>query len=291
LHSVSHPGISTLDLSHTEADLALTGGFDGAALVYNYKSGKILDTLKGHKKRLTGAQFHPSEPVIVTCGLDAVVNVWAKKDKSKYSVVHALSDHKSEVVGLSIHPSGHIVVTASADKTWGMYDIHAGESIAQVSDSKVEGAFSSVSFHPDGLILGVGSADKLLRVYDVKMQKNVATFSGHHGSVSSLAFSENGYHLASCDDQGIIKIWDLRKLNNLHTIQSKDFSTATHIEFDQSASYLAVSGQGVRVYGAKDWDPIASFTQHTDIVQSVKFGPDAGFIASVASDRHLKIYS
>jgi pre-mRNA-processing factor 19 len=290
LHNTTHPGIATLDLSPSDADLVLTGGNDGQAIIYNWKTGKQVDNLKSHKKRLTGAQFHPTEPLIVTCGVDSV-NIWAKKDKGKYAVAHSVTDHKSEIVGCSIHPSGDFFVTAAVDKIWSMLDLKSGKTISQVADSKVDAAFSSVSFHPDGLILGVGSTDSILRVYDVKMQKNVANFTGHTGTVTSLCFSENGYHLASSDDQGVVKLWDLRKLNNLHTIQAKDFNTATHVHFDQSASYLAVSGSGVRIYGAKDWDLITSLNQHTDTVQSVKFGPDAAFLASVSSDRHVKIYS
>ena len=51
----------------------------------------------------------------------------------------------------------------------------------------------------------------MIRVWEVRQQKNVASFSDHTSPVTSLAFSENGYHMASAAADGV-KLWDLRKL-------------------------------------------------------------------------------
>ncbi len=53
-----------------------------------------------------------------------------------------------------------------------------------------------------------------IRIWEVKQQKNVATFTEHTKPVKALAFSENGYHLASAAEDGV-KVWDLRKLKVL----------------------------------------------------------------------------
>ena len=52
-----------------------------------------------------------------------------------------------------------------------------------------------------------------MRIWEVKQQKNVASFEGHAKAIRSLAFSENGYHLATASDD-CVKLWDLRKLKN-----------------------------------------------------------------------------
>ena len=52
-----------------------------------------------------------------------------------------------------------------------------------------------------------------IRIWEVKAQKAVAACEGHAGAIRSLAFSENGYHMASASDD-CIKLWDLRKLAN-----------------------------------------------------------------------------
>lgn len=56
-----------------------------------------------------------------------------------------------------------------------------------------------------------GTDKNLIRIWEVKQQKCVATFSEHTKPIRCLAFSENGYHLASAADD-CVKLWDLRKL-------------------------------------------------------------------------------
>ena len=53
------------------------------------------------------------------------------------------------------------------------------------------------AFHPDGLILGTGDEKSTIRIWDVKDQSSVCEFAGGQGPMAALAFSENGYYLAT----------------------------------------------------------------------------------------------
>jgi len=290
LHSASVPGIYALDLHPTQSGLGMTGGADGNAIVFNHESGKIVDTLKLHKKRVTDAKFHPTQDVLFTTSMDGMAAVWGKNDAGRYSLQTELKTHSDAVCGLSLHPSGDYFITASADKTWAFWDLASGMCREQVSDDKITAGYTAVSFHPDGLIFGAGTSDSLVRIFDVKQKKNVATFSGHQGHVTALAFSENGYYFATGDEQGTVKLWDLRSLANFHTISSSDVPTVQGLQFDQSGSYLAVAGEGVRVYASKSWELLTTLSDHTDVVTAVKFGSDASYLVSTSKDRTLKIY-
>lgn len=47
-------------------------------------------------------------------------------------------------------------------------------------------------------------------------------FLGHRSAIRSIAFSENGYYLATSADDGEVKLWDLRKLKNFKTILANE---------------------------------------------------------------------
>jgi pre-mRNA-processing factor 19 len=290
LHSASKPGIFALDIHPTDNDLIVTGGADSNAIVFNRKTGKIVDTLEGHKKRLTDVKFHPSEKVIFTTSQDNTALIHVANSNGNYEVKHTLKGHTDEVIGCTLHPSGNFLVTASKDRTWAFHDVNTGTLRQKVSDSKIEGGFTRISFHPDGLILGGGTSDTLVRIFDVKEQKNVANFRGHAGAVTGLSFSENGYYLASADDQGTVKLWDLRKLQNFHTISSKDLTTISNISFDDCGAWLGIAGEDIRVYSSKGWELVKTFKEHKATVTAVRFGPNANFIASTSKDRNLKFF-
>ena len=64
------------------------------------------------------------------------------------------------------------------------------------------------------------------------------------------------------------------------------------VAFDHSAAYLAAAGaQEVAVLAAKKLAPVATFADHAKPAMGVAWAPSAAFLASVAMDRTLKIYS
>jgi len=289
LHLTTDPGIVCVDVHPTKSELVLTGGQDGNVIVFNKDSKKQLSTNKGHEQKITSVQFHPSEDIVLSSSADGTAKVW-NKSSDKYDVASSVSCHSSSVVGVSLHATGDFFATASADKTWAFHDIATGKLRTHVSDSKISSAYTGVQFHPDGLILATGGADSTVRIWDVINQSNVASFDGHQeGGVSAMAFSENGYYLASADNHGVVKLWDLRKLQAIQTLNVG--SQPVHdLHFDGSGQHLAVAGEGVTVYHTKSWDVVKKFEDHSKAVTGVRFGQNAQFVASVSLDRNLNIY-
>jgi pre-mRNA-processing factor 19 len=291
LHSPSVPGILALDLHPTNQDLVLTGGADGSAIVFNRSTGKTIDTLKSHKKKITDVKFHPTENMVFTTSSDNSAILWSGKG-GKFAVEHTLGDHSDEVCGITIHPSGRFAVTASLDKTWCFNDVLTGQCRQKVLEPTMMGGFSQVQFHPDGILLGTGTVDNLVRIFDVTSQKQVApSFKGHNGKISALTFSENGYYLATGDDKGMVKLWDLRKLANFHNIDTKSRTGVHALEFDSSGTYLGIAGADVSLYVCKQWETVKTWTDHTADVTGLKFGKNAEFFVTASKDRSFKVFS
>ena len=332
LHTTSgaQRGITCLDLDQNTETHVVTAGADGKFKVFDLEQSKaVSDAVKAHGKAITcvkilGSQEEEGNPnwalnLVGSCSADKTCKIW-KRDSEKggkkpfaYDLLYTLDDHGSEVVGMDKQATGDYIVTFGKNGSWTFYDLLEGLKLS-TSQAEEGVSFTCGAFHPDGLILGTGtssesSGDVLL--WDVKEQKSVATFQGHKGSITSLNFSENGYYLATASsnfEEGV-KLWDLRKLQNFHTIDLSPMTSTQKFgkkppkvvaQFDRSGCYLGVGcGSAVQVYGTKqEWKPLLGEGGFGDILSSASKGASCLQFGSLAksifvgsrADHNLRIY-
>jgi WD40 repeat protein len=60
--------------------------------------------------------------------------------------------------------------------------------------------------------LASGGEDRLVRLWELSSGKEVHHLKGHQGSVSSLAFTDDGHFLVSGTRDTTALLWDLRKI-------------------------------------------------------------------------------
>ncbi|CAG8628399.1 1194_t:CDS:2 [Funneliformis caledonium] len=293
LHSSTKPGITCMDVDSTE-QLILTGGNDKKGFILNEQDGKVISQLKGHTKKITDALWlgKPNEEgydTAFTASADKTIRIWQKSSKD-YKTSAILSTHTAEVTGIAVHATKDYLVSVSDDSTWAFHDIHTAQTLSKIEPNEVTNGYSTVEIHPDGLILGTGTNDSIVRIWDIKVQKNVTSFTGHTGRITSISFSENGYYLATASEDNAVKLWDLRKLLNFHTIQLDEGAKINKVCWDYSGQYLAVGGTDVRIYQAKSWNQLANFTDNTAEVTDMKFGELAKILYVGGLDRTLRFY-
>ena len=145
--------------------------------------------------------------------------------------------------------------------------IHTFVPRCRVTESKLKGERDGIHLHPSppppppppriprfqpGSVCSPYT-EQVVRFWDIKSQSNVANFEGHEANVNCLAFSENGYFLATGAADATVKLWDLRKLKNFHTIASAATCEVASLHFDHSGAFLCVGGAAIGVYESKTW--------------------------------------
>lgn len=307
------PGITALAPAPggTRAHLVLTGGADKAALVFDVAQGRVAARLLPlHGKRVTDVAWHPSpeaSDALFTASADGTVKAWARvgaagasADVAEYAPSATLRPHGGrEVTGLAMHPLGTYAASCGRDGAWAFSDTHAGRVLASVP---VEGAvgLEALRFHPDGVLLGIAGSDGRVRVFDVRDQTCAVAFGAGTAGVSALAFSENGYHVASASAEGAV-LWDLRKVTAAQDpvktwAPSAAGAAATAVAFDFSGAFLAAGAAdgSVAVWETKDaFAQLGATLRHqAGAVSGLAWGAASRTLTSTgATDRAMHVYA
>jgi WD40 repeat protein len=112
-------------------------------------------------------------------------------------------------------------------------------------------------------------------------------------AISSLSFSENGYHMVSCDAENReIKLWDIRKNKIVKSYSLKSGNAVDKVQFDYSGNYIGLTGTSLVVLDAKTMSPVKEEKLKNCGFTSMKFGNlQDEFLLSTTSSGEIIIHS
>ncbi len=110
--------------------------------------------------------------------------------------------------------------------------------------------------------------------------------------VNSLAFSENGYHLASCSEEdNVVRIWDIRKNSVYKYVNLPENGYVNKVQFDPTGQLLSMCGHVVAVYNSKTSE-IENYESHKNICTSINFEKTGTkYMVSTSLDGDVKIFA
>ena len=195
--------------------LASGHSFDRVRL-WDVASRSNVGILHGHSAFVLSVAFSPDGRLLASGSDDASVRLW---DVAGRSSVATLTGHTSTVHSVAFSPDGTTLASSSYDRTIRLWDVSSARTVAVLKGHT--SAAMSVAFSPDGRLLASGGGgastafgndypdDHTVRLWDVARRTNVATLTGHTGTVRSVAFSPDGTTLASGSHDGTVRLWQI----------------------------------------------------------------------------------
>jgi WD40 repeat protein len=167
-----------------------------------------------------------------------------------------------------------------------------------------------VVWQPFSAVAATASGDKTVSMWDTRTGLCVQTFYGHGNAVNDVAFSMRGDALASCDADGVVRVWDVRMVAERGVATLARGQPVHALAWDRSGAVLAAgcedgtvrvldtsaAAPGSGVVAAPGAAPLAlkvaaSLRGHTDAVQALAFDPTSSYLASAGNDATVRAWS
>lgn len=164
---------------------------------------------------------NPKANVIVTASRNNLLRKWDVDFEStppQARSVRAIKGHTEPVLCMDFDSTGTFVATGSADRTARVWDMRGG--FATHNFRGHGGIVSLVQFHPDAarLILVTSCDDCSTRLWSLHDKACVATLTNHMSPVTCVAFTEDGYTMATGARDKVVNFWELRRHTLLRTL-------------------------------------------------------------------------
>jgi WD40 repeat protein len=287
--------IDALDFSPDGKRLVSGAAYtDTVIRVWDPLTGREAGQLRGHAAGIEALAYAPDGRLVASASQDGTVRLW---DPATGKEVRRLEGKDGMVYALAFAPDGRTIATGGKRKAVHLWDVAAGRELRSFDNPG--GFILRMAFSPDGKVLATrGVGEKGIRLWDVAGGKQVRQLSGHAAGCPSLAFTPDGTGLASGDDGGVVRVWDVRTGEERRAFAAPagpgpgNAPRALCTTFAPDGRSLAVGydDRTVRLWEVASGQERARYTGHRAGVTSVGFAPDGTLLASGASDRTVVVW-
>jgi len=264
----------------------VTAGDDGAARLWDARTGRDLATLRGLGDATSyEAAFSPDGRALLTASALSRPRLW---DARTGAPLRTLPVDDSQ--GAAFSSDGRALVTANgaADATQ-VWDARTGRLLLTLAPRPTS-FVNSAAFSPDGRAVVAAYNDGTARVWDARTGQGVAVLRGHTKPVHDAAFSPDGRRVVTVGYDGTARVWDARTGAPLVVLRLGtpwDSFSAAFSPDGRAVVTTDATGDTARVWDARTGASLLTLGGPDDAVQGAAFSPDGRFLVTVGYTVHV----
>jgi WD40 repeat protein len=295
----------------------VSGSDDKVVRIWDVKTGELLKTLEGHKRRVKSVAFNigkydkkPSTKIVSGTPSDTNNEPFGTPEKSLRvwdleTGEFIRMKNPGTVNSAAFNHDGNLIVSGNFTGQVSIWNVKTGELLKKMIGHT--NGVPSVVFNHDGTKIVSGSRDKTVRVWDVATGNLLKILKGHTKDVNTVAFNHDGTKIVSGSHDETIRVWDIENENVDNWKLLKTFLVGVDWDFSQSKliSSIAFNHDGTKIVSSSSglfktsymiyvWDVNTGksniIVEQKKSFNSVAFNHDGTKIVSGSKDRTVKIW-
>ncbi len=119
-------------------------------------------------------------------------------------------DNEQAVSSVAFSPDSRRLLSSGWDNTARVWDVNTGRLLLKLNGPQNAKAVQAALFLPDGSEIVSVTRDETIQIWDAAHGKLLASVDGSGKTVRDLAISPDGKLVATCGDNGVVKLWDVQ---------------------------------------------------------------------------------
>uniref|UniRef100_A0A8D0ZAN3 Apoptotic protease-activating factor 1 n=1 Tax=Sus scrofa TaxID=9823 RepID=A0A8D0ZAN3_PIG len=251
------------------------GSDDGAIQVLELLNNRLFQSRTRHKNTVRHIQFTTDGKNVISSSDDSAIQVWNWQSEETVS----LQAHQETVKDFRLLKNSRLL-SWSFDGTVKVWNIITG----RIEKDFVchQDTVLSCDISPDATKFSSTSADKTAKIWSFDLLSPLHELRGHKGCVRCSAFSVDSTLLATGDDNGEIRIWNVSNGELLHSCAPVlvEGGAATHggwvtdLRFSPDGKMLVSAGGYLKWWNVDSGKSIQTFYTNGTNLKKIHVSPD-----------------